>query len=847
MSLASNRPLARCRFGRFELLATSRELLEDGRPLAIGNRAFDVLLTLVERRPRLVSKDELLDRVWPNLVVEEGNLHVQVSTLRKLLGAQAIATVPGRGYRFEVPLDDTDPPFAALQRQEPGPRVMPARRTDNLPASPGALHGRDNHLQALGALVSARHLVTVVGPGGIGKTRLALAVAQGQRVHAADGVWWIELAPITDGQHLAPRIAGVLGLDLAGAADVRAALARALATLDTLLVLDNCEHLMAEVSALVRECLQQAHKTRWLVTTQEPMKLALENVYRLDALPVPPEGAMSEQAMNYGAMALLVERARAAARGFELSEANVAAAIAICRELDGNALAIEMAAARVPLLGLAGVHQKLGERLRLLNVPGGLFRSQTLRGALDWSHSLLSAVEQVAFRRLAVFVGGFSLPLALEVVAGDACHNGLDEWTILDALGALVDKSLVIADGPDEPRYRLLESTRAYALERLALAGETAALQRRHALAMAREVERCSRSASSVPEAQWLARTVPEFGNLRAAFDHALAAGLVEAAATLAIDGFPTSRYLEQFAQARQRLEAVRPLLDRLSPELAARAYFAMGDYGDSLSEERLKCIDSALDRFRALGDSLGAYKSTAVCAELLARYGRSDEAQAMLAQAQALEDPSWPPRVRSILRNSAAFVAEARGDIDTATRAMREAIALDLAAGWESRVAAKLSNLAAILLGAGRIAESISVGEELLALQASGQPIPGLAYMNLAGALILDGRLAQARETSRIGLPLMQRKGQAYIYIDHLALLAAKEGRTNDAARLLGWTDQMYAAHRTRRDTEEAQARALALQLVDAATSPEARAQATRDGAQLSEDAAVALALAPP
>jgi predicted ATPase/DNA-binding winged helix-turn-helix (wHTH) protein len=847
MSLASNPPLARCRFGRFELLAASRELLQDGRPLAIGNRAFDVLLTLVERRPRLVSKDELLDRVWPNLVVEEGNLHVQVSTLRKLLGAQAITTVPGRGYRFELPMHDSDPPAAAPPPQEPASRAVPARATHNLPASPGTLHGRDNELQALGALVSARRLVTVVGPGGIGKTRLALAVAQGQRARVADGVWWIELAPINDGQHLAPTLAGVLGLDLAGATDVRAALLRALATLDTLVVLDNCEHMMAEVTALLREGLKQAPKTRWLVTTQEPLKLALEDVYRLDALPVPPERATPEQAMNFGAMALLVERARAATRRFELTQANVAAAIAICRELDGNALAIEVAAARVPLLGLAGVQQKLGERLRLLNVPGGLFRSQTLRGALDWSHSLLSAHEQVAFRRLAVFVGGFSLALAQEVAADATGPDGLDEWTFLDALGALVDKSLVIADGQDEPRYRLLEITRAYALERLAQAGETDALKRRHALAMAKEVEQCSQSAKTLPEAQWRARALPEFGNLRAAFDHALAAGLVEAAATLAIEGFTTSRHLEQFAEGRQRLESVRPLLDRLSPELAARACFAMGDFGDSLSEGRLKSITQALDRFRALGDNLGVYRSAAVCAELLARNGRSDEAQAMLAEAQALEDPAWPPRVRSIARNSAAFVAEVRGEIDAAARAMREAIALDLAAGWESRVAAKLSNLAAILLGAGRIAESIGVGEELLALQASGHAIPGLAYMNLAGALILDGRLTQARETSRIGLPLMQRKGQAYIYVDHLALLAAKEGRTTDAARLLGWTDRMYEAQRTRRDMEEAQARALALQLVDAATTPEARAQAMREGAQLSEDAAVALALAPP
>ena len=847
MTLRTDPLVPRYRFGGFELRPATRELLEGGRAIAIGARAFDVLLALIERRPRLVSKNDLLDLVWSDVVVEEANLHVQVSTLRKILGPHAIATVPGRGYRFTAALDETDQSLDAVGVLERPPQVALVQRTNNLPVSPGALHGRDSDLHALDGWVFADRVVTVVGPGGIGKTRLALAVAQRHCGSPADGVWWIELAPIVEGLHLASTIASVLALNLGVASDPRAALLRVLTTFDALIVLDNCEHLLSDVSTLVRDCLNAAPKVRWLVTSQEPLKVPGERVYRLGPLSVPAEGAAPAEALEHGAVALLVERARAADRRFELTNANVEPAIAICRELDGIALAIEMAAARVPLLGLAGVREKLGERLRLLNVAGGLFRSQTLRSALEWSYSLLTASEQVLFRRLAVFVGGFTLPLAQAVVTGGPDPDSLDEWTVIDALGALVDKSLVVAEGQDEPRYRLLESARAYALERLMEAGEGDALKRRHAEAMAKLIAGSFETLWNLSEAQWLARFAPEIDNLRAAYDFAMAAGLIEPATTLAVDGVVLCRDLHQYLEASQRLESVRPFFDKVDPILAARGYFAIGDYGDALFDGRLRAIEQALTRYRALDDRRGIYMSALVYGELLVRNGRADEAAHLLAEAERLEDPSWPPRRRSVRRAVAAILAEASGDIDTAKRHMREAIALDRAAGWESRVVGKLTNLVAMLLAAGETAEAIALSDELFSLAAGGQEIPGLAYMNLAGALILEGRLAEARANARIGLPLMQRKEQGYIFVDHLALLAAKEGRLTDAARLVGWTDTMYVANQSRRDTEEAQARARTLDLIHATMEPEARERAVRDGARLTEKEAVALALAEP
>jgi predicted ATPase/DNA-binding winged helix-turn-helix (wHTH) protein len=847
---------ARYRFGRCELRPATRQLLVEGKEAAIGARAFDVLVALAENRDRVVSKDELLDRVWPGMVVEENNLHVQISALRKLIGPRAIATVTGRGYQLTLAADDpaapscdegSPPPAFDLLRLS-SPRV----RGDNLPEPSAPLVARESDVRSVTAMLTEYRIVSVVGAGGIGKTRLALEVARNLRGEPRDGVWWIELDSIRDARLIATTVARALGVDVGAVSDPRAALIRALASLQALLVLDNCEHLRADVALFVHDCLEASSRCRWLVTSQEPLKLAAERVYRLGTLAVPPIGSNAQTALQYGAVALLVDRVRAADQRWTLDDGDVGAAIAICDRLDGIALAIEMAAARVPLLGVAGVRDRLDERLRLLaNVrgtePG---RQRTLRAALDWSHSLLTPIEQTAFRRMAVFAGGFTLDLAQQVVgarADDAVAPALDEWAVLDALGALVDKSLVIADAQRSPRYRMLESARIYALQRLAEAAEREQMTLRHALAMARFFTQAGETKWTQTEAQWLASVAPELENLRAAFDTAIAAGELDAAVALAAHSFTLSRDLGHYAEARQRLEAVRGWLPRAQPPVAATGYLALGDFGEALLQGRVEALHEAHDRFRALGDTRRRYVTAAVLGELLARSGRASEAAEALAEAEQLEDPSWPPRLRAVRCNAKAMLAEASGDVAEAKRAMRQAIALDRAAGWQSRVVAKMTNLAAIALAAGDIAEAIEIGTELVSSQASPQSVPGLAYMNLTGALILQDRLTEARATARTGLPLMQLKGQGYLFVDHLALLAAKERRHDDAARLVGWADARYAACRTQRDAEEAHARALAIAAVDAAIGMPTRESLMSAAATLDEDEVVVIAFTEP
>jgi len=500
-----------CRFGRIEVRPAERQLLVGGEPAKLGARAFDLLLALVERRERVVSKNELLDLVWPGLVVEENNLQVHVSTLRKVLGPAVIATIPGRGYRFTPSLDG-----AGAGTLGPSPHTAAAAAAPGPPAQAlPTMLGREDDLGALRALVLANRVVTVTGAGGIGKTTLARALAYHIRDAFGDGVCLVELAPVSDVELVATAVATSLQVKLGNQLPIDA-IAQALGARRMLVVLDNCEHLLQAVAELVDALRPAAPGVHWLVTSQEPLKLVDEQVFRLGALALPAKDTV-DAARRAGAVALFEARAQAVDPHFALTEGNVAAAIDVCRHLDGIALAIELAAARVPLLGLEGLRQRLGERLRVLTSGPRLAlpRHQTLRAALEWSHSLLTPGQQTVFRRLGVFAGSFTLDAAQRVATDEA----IDEWAVLDELGALVDKSLVVAE-PDtlgEPRYRLLETMRHYALDRLDAARDGEATRARHLDVFMTLAEQAKTELLGPHQGQWLRRLDLDHENILAA------------------------------------------------------------------------------------------------------------------------------------------------------------------------------------------------------------------------------------------------------------------------------------------------------------------------------------------
>ena len=562
------------RFGGFRLLRDQRQLLANGAVVKLGARAFDMLLTLVERRDRVVSKHELMELVWPRLVVEENNLQVQVVTLRKLLGPQAITTIPGRGYRFMLDVQGTG---AATPEQAVGTAIAtdagdrlptPPERT-NLPRRLPLLYGRAAEIARLRTLLAEHALVTIAGAGGIGKTRLAQAVARAiadeSPGNLADGVWLVELAALSEGELVAAEVARVLGVPQVADRPAIAALVTTLRAQSLLLVLDNCEHLLQAVSALVDAITQAAPAVRILVTSQEPLKTMEELVFRLDTLAVPP-AVDTVDAAQFGAVQLFVERARATDPRFELTPDNTPAVVEICRRLDGIPLALELAAARVALLGIEGLRARLDERLQVLT--GGsrfvLRRHQTLRAALDFSHGLLSLAERAVFRRVGVFAGSFALESAQEVASDDA----IDSWAVLDHLGALVDKSMVVAEGGQAPRLRLLETNRAYALEKLADAEETTTLLERHARAIARLFSRLYDEFWHLSDEELFPHYEPELDNLRAALAWSLRND-AELAIALAGDSRPL--WIEMALQPEACLYC-EAALDRVSAATPRRA-----------------------------------------------------------------------------------------------------------------------------------------------------------------------------------------------------------------------------------------------------------------------------------
>jgi predicted ATPase/DNA-binding winged helix-turn-helix (wHTH) protein len=554
-------------FGRFRVLPNGRELLADNRPVELGARAFAVLMALIEARGHVVTKDELIERVWPGRIVEENNLQVQISALRKALEADRglVRTVSGRGYRFAGEIRTVLPsPDAEPTAETPDAAPVLSRPPTNLPEPVSELIGRDAELTDILDLSASHRLVTLTGAGGIGKTRLGFEVARQQLSRFADGVWAIELAPLSDPSLVPVTVAAALGLELASDTASLQSVANALRSKQIMIVLDNCEHVIDAAARLADALLRVSPAMCVIATSREPLRAEGESVYRVPPLAVPPEDSPdSEDPLRYGAVGLFVERARAAAPLFAFDPSIATRIAGICRRLDGIPLAIELAAARAATLGIETLAARLDDCFRLLT--GGrrtaLPRQQTLRATLDWSHDLLSKSERVILRRLAVFTGAFSVEAANAVAA----NAELARFEIVEGLSNLVSKSLVLAEvkGP-VARYRLLDTMRTYALEKLKDSGEHERLLRHHAEYYQHLFERAEVERETRPTAEWLDDYAWCIDNLRAALDWAFSSsGDASVGVALTAAAVPWWIDLSLFDECRGRAEQALAVCDR--------------------------------------------------------------------------------------------------------------------------------------------------------------------------------------------------------------------------------------------------------------------------------------------
>lgn len=527
-------------FGPFRLIGSKRLLEKDGEPVIIGGRTLDLLIALVAHAGEVVSVRELITLIWPNVTVEEANLRVSISALRKLLGdgrdgARYIVNVPGRGYMFVAPVR-TESQEDAAEEGNASSLARPRRVTE----APQLLVGRHDTVLYLSRLLLAQRFVSVVGPGGIGKTTVALAVIHGLRSEFDDDrVCFVDGGAISDPDDLPNAVASALGCP-DHVSDPLPGIRAFLAGRRILLILDSCEHVIEAAASLCEYLFQAVGTVHLLVTSREALRVDGENVHLLQPLPYPlDEAPTALQAMATPAVQLFVEKAAASGHLEALSDKDAPVVSDICRRLDGIALAIELVASRVGVYGINGTVDLLdsGAELVLQGRRDASPRHQTLQALHDWSYRLLSADEQKVLARLSVFVGELTLAAAHAVV-GDTAD---DRKAITRAIASLGDKSLLQVCSTQGPaRYRLLDTTRAYAAHKLAERGEEDEIARRHALYFTFLLERIGIQGPAFGNPD-LSRVAASMGNIRRAMawsfspggDRSIGLRLTEAMASL--------------------------------------------------------------------------------------------------------------------------------------------------------------------------------------------------------------------------------------------------------------------------------------------------------------------------
>jgi predicted ATPase/DNA-binding winged helix-turn-helix (wHTH) protein len=555
----------RLKFGEFELAPVARALWRRGEEVRLGSRALDILIALASRPGQILSKDDLTKLVWRGAFVDETSLRVGISALRKALGPggdRYITTVTGRGYCFILDVETTAP------KPAPEPSRVKRLNPQRLPAQIARVVGRDDVIAALAAEVTRRRLLSLVGPGGIGKTTVAIAVAD--RLHASfDTVAFVELAPIENGTQLAAAAAAALGLNLRLQGDPVDEIAVSIEKRRTLIVLDNCEHLVDVAAAFIEALLGRAPAVTILATSRERLRAAGEWVHQISALDAPPKSFIlsAEEMRRYPAVEMFEERAAFALGGYQMSDTDAPYVAEICRRLDGIALAIELAAGRLPGLSVQGLANSLKDSFSILTHGRrtALPRHQTLRATLDWSYQLLSPEDQVALRCLSAFSGSFTLEDAAFVM-GPLIRSG----EVNERLTSLLEKSLVVATLEERTfRYRLLDTTRAYGQDKLEESGEASSQRRRYAEHVRAVFDRANAEWDHRATADWLRTYERELGNLRAVLDWAFSKegdGAVGAALTAA--AAPIWFHLSLLDEGFSRVErAIAWLKDQPSPD----------------------------------------------------------------------------------------------------------------------------------------------------------------------------------------------------------------------------------------------------------------------------------------
>jgi non-specific serine/threonine protein kinase len=775
------------RFGPFELQPDNRRLLKDGATISLRPRAFDLLVALVDRAGHLVTKDELLDQVWPKMVVEEAALHVQVSALRKVLGADAITTVSGRGYQFTLPVTKGD-----------GQADRASKPKHNLPYQLTSFVGRAQEIAQLEELVTANRLVTLTGAGGAGKTRLAIEVANPLVETFADGVWLVELAALSDPQLVPKAVAQALALKDQPARPVMETLNDYLVSKKLLLVLDNAEHLLEGCAQFVDLILRRSPHVAMLVTSRERLGMAGELTYRVPSLTVPGPGdnVAPDALLAYEGVRLFVERASLLRPDFSVTSENAASLASICYRLDGIPLAIELAAPRLRSMSVEELSQRLDQRFALLTDGSrtALPRHRTLRSTIDWSYDLLTDVEQAMLRRAAVFAGGWTLAAAEHVCTED----GIEKSGTIGLLTTLADKNLIITEEHEgATRYRMLETIRQYARDRLRETSEESRWRNRHFAWVLALAEESFEPLTGPDQGPWLNRMARELDNFRAALRWAIEQKLPDA-----LRMAPNlSRWWVRRAHVMEAREWFSRLLDIIPRDQAkrdrGRALSAVGNLalsqGDHDEAERL--FRESLALYRELDDArrlAGVQTNLALLA--LAR-GRYADAEPLLVECATLARSLDDAHLLAVNLGNLAIVVHARGDCDKAATLFEESLTLARDVGdifltsevlsARGRAECREGNLE---FAEASFVESLTIACDLTNPDAAAQALEGFAELAAARhaskrAATILGAAARLREETGLARSVHEER-------DHKRMAAAARAALGDDAFDEAWRE---------------------------------------------------------
>ncbi|HLJ83591.1 MAG TPA: adenylate/guanylate cyclase domain-containing protein [Candidatus Eremiobacteraceae bacterium] len=671
-------------------------------------------------------------------------------------------------------------------------------RPNNLPVQTTALLGRDDQLGAIKQLMTSRQFVTICGAGGVGKTRCAVQVGADLIDHFEHGVWFADLAPISDAGLVPSVIAQALEINQSGDS-VEASVLKSLKRKQLLLILDNCEHLLESTAPFADAILKNCPQIQVLATSRQPLGIAGEFVHRLPSLEVPDASTTigADDVLRFGATALFAERAAAADNRFVLTADTAPIVADICRRLDGIPLAIELAAARVKVLSLRNLAVRVDERFKILT--GGnrtaLPRQKTLSALIDWSYGLLDAREQALFNRLGIFAGGFGLDAATAICSDDF----VDAADVLDLLSSLIDKSLVSADtSRDHERYRLLESTRAYAIEKLRAFNQYETLSSRHAEFFRQFARAAYANHRTRPSDMWLPDQEPDLDNLRSALGWALQMGRnAELGADIAGACVQLWSAAGLAAEARSWITLA---LERIGPNARGRVAATLWLAGSTLGtgEKFYEMAVRARDGFEQEQDEAGIADALYSVAWQGVVIDHIDEADGAAARALEIYRRCGPELLLARCLSMQGVVAQTREDYDTARSLLREALARFRNLGDDRRVGGVLTNLGGTEFLAGDLLEAQRCFVEAFEILSHRRNAVDLAIVrgNMAMTLIALDDIAGAREAARaaIGHAIATRDemyiADATIY---LACVAARSDRMAEAARLLGFCRRQY------------------------------------------------------